>query len=221
MNLETMTEGIIMKKIYAITGILLILAVALSGCSLVKTSTVSDGTAENVSQSAADKSPAAGDTDTTAADTSSEEELIATVAQTITTNGTHTITGTVNGQILVIAEDVTLILDSATINCSDGAGILGYYEGGKQNLTVELSGACSVTSAVNHGIQGKDNLIISGDGAVDITAAKDGLHAGDDLTVESSTLRITADDDGIQAGNETDGTGLLLVGGGDITVSAG
>ncbi|MDR1068766.1 MAG: carbohydrate-binding domain-containing protein [Clostridiales Family XIII bacterium] len=130
-----------------------------------------------------------------------EAEVDATVAQTIATDGTHTITGTVDGQILVTAEEVTLILDGATITCADGSAILGKDGHGAsvtQNLTVELQGANTVSGSA-HGIQGTDNLTVTGTGSADITAGKDGLHAGDALTIQNGTINVRESYEGIEA----------------------
>ncbi|MDR0862183.1 MAG: carbohydrate-binding domain-containing protein [Oscillospiraceae bacterium] len=120
----------------------------------------------------------------------------------IATNGEHTLTGAINGQVLVTAANVTLILDNATITCADASAILGDDGNGQkklQELTVKLVGISSVTSGAKHGIQGKDNLTITGDGSLEVTAVKDGLHAGDTLNFESGTVNVLSSYEGVEA----------------------
>lgn len=201
-------------KHLSILTILLALTITMNGCSSIGLNTSGNST---VSDSTSQQSTVTDE------DEDNDEELDATVAKTITENGTHTITGIVNGQILVTAENVTLILDGATINCSDGSAILGKDGNGTeilQNLTVELQGENSITSS-KHGIQGKDNLTVTGTGSAAISSGKDGLHAGDTLTVENGTFNITATGDGIDVGNSTDGTGELILNDGNFNIIAG
>lgn len=216
-----------MKRITILLTSALIFSITMSGCSslglnLNNDSTRSGSASHTTNGTRINSSPSAANT-MTDEDNDSDDELDATVAKTIDTNGTHTITGTVDGQILVTAENVTLILDGATINCTDGSAILGKDGNGTdilQNLTVELRGKNTVTSS-KHGIQGKDNLTVTGSGSVTISSGKDGLHAGDTLTVKSGTLDITATSDGIEVGNAANGTGTLNLEGGNVTIIAG
>jgi hypothetical protein len=120
---------------------------------------------------------------------------------TISTNGEHTLTGAIDGQVLVTAANVTLVLDGATITCADGSAILGDDGNGQkamQELTIRLVGNSSVSGGA-HGIQGKDNLTITGDGSLDVTAVKDGLHAGDALNFVSGTVNVLSSYEGVEA----------------------
>jgi len=133
---------------------------------------------------------------------------------TISEDGEHVITGRVDGQILVTAENATIVLKDAVIENPNGPAILGDDGNGgdvKQNLTVKLEGSSTVTGGVKHGIQGKDNLIITGDGQVDVYAEKDGLHAGNTLTVNSGTVTVRQSYEGAEAPeiNITGGTLIL------------
>jgi hypothetical protein len=155
--------------------------------------------------------PGAPEADDESEDTAAE----ATVARTISTDGTHIVTGEINGQLLVTAEEVTLVLDGARINCADGAAILGDDGNGadvEQHLTVELRGENSVSGST-HGIHGKDKLTIMGTGAVTISAAKDGLHAGDTLAVEGGAVNVAESYEGMEAPQ-------IVVSGGDTVIFA-
>lgn len=210
-----------MKKRMTILFIILALGTATIGCSSTKneTDSNSDATASATSQpaessdesktTASDKKSndtnnsntnSSNDSNSSSSDSSSSDDSqSASPAKTITENGTHTLTGDIDGQVLVTAEEVTLVLDNVNITSTDGPAILGYYDGGKQNLTVELKGESTLTAEVKHGIQGKDDLTITGDGSVDITAEKDGIHGGSLLTIENGNINVLASNEGIEA----------------------
>ncbi|MDR1820907.1 MAG: carbohydrate-binding domain-containing protein [Oscillospiraceae bacterium] len=193
-----------MKKIIAACLSVLLLACLAAGCG---TAQASPSAAAEASAQTPGLPPQGGsfphgeggqtpfDNTGTSDGVSSESE---NPAQTITEDGTYTITGDVNGQILVTAKTVTLILDGANINCADGSAILGYYDDGKQSLTVELRGENTVSGAA-HGIQGKDELTITGSGFAGISAVKDGLHGGNLLTIAGGNVTVTSSYEGIEA----------------------
>jgi hypothetical protein len=199
----------------------LFLLFAGTGCSLFDTSLTPAGASEAL-QSETDTAPStetvqetvtsAGDentaeaaqTSTTTAATTTDDDdnspIFSTAnGQTIDKDGTYTVSGKVSKQILVTAKKVTLILDNADVHSSDGSAILGYYEGGKQTLTVQLKGTSTVTSDSAHGIQGKDNLVITGSGTVNITAAKDGLHGGNKLEIAGGNVNVLGSYEGAEA----------------------
>ncbi|MDR0906555.1 MAG: carbohydrate-binding domain-containing protein [Oscillospiraceae bacterium] len=161
---------------------------------------------------ATNAAPAAGDTPT-AEVTAAAVEIKS--ADTLSKNGTYTLTGVIDGQVLVTASNVTLILDNASITCADGSAILGDDGDGQktlQNLTVELVGSSTVSGG-EHGIQGKDNLTITGDGSLNVTAVKDGLHAGDTLNFESGTVNVLSSYEGVEAA-------YVNISGGSLTTHA-
>ncbi|MDR0854106.1 MAG: carbohydrate-binding domain-containing protein [Clostridiales Family XIII bacterium] len=144
------------------------------------------------------------------------EDVDVVPAKAISEDGEYTLTGKIDGQILVTAEDVTLILDSAEISCEEASAILGKDGNGadiQQNLTVELRGESTITSGAKHGIQGKDDLTITGTGTVNVSAVKDGLHAGDTLTVKDGTINILESYEGMEATN-------IVISGGNSTVNS-
>ncbi|MDR0813022.1 MAG: carbohydrate-binding domain-containing protein [Oscillospiraceae bacterium] len=206
-----------MKKIISVTICVLLLAFFAAGCGIPEASP--SPTVSAPPTGGPPGAPPAGgfpngggfpfEEETEKDSTSSESE---NPAQTITKDGTYTITGDVNGQILVTAKTVTLILDGANIKCDDGSAIIGYYDGGKQKLTVELRGTNTVSGAA-HGIQGKDELTVTGSGTVSISAAKDGLHGGDKLTVAGGNINIVSSYEGIEAPE-------IIISGGNTVIHA-
>jgi hypothetical protein len=187
-----------MKRLLSILLAFTLMCAVLSGCS-----TAASERAEM---------PAFNSSDTTAADDNDDdgEEVDVVPARTISEDGEYTLSGDINGQVLVTAENVTLILDGANITCAEASAILGKDGNGDdiiQNLTVELRGENTVTSGTKHGIQGKDNLTIRGDGVVNISAVRDGLHAGGILAVENGTINVLKSYEGMEA------TGIVISGG--------
>jgi hypothetical protein len=193
-----------MKRLLAILLAFIMICAALSGCS-----TATNERAE-VSIS--------GNNVTTAVDDNDDdgEEVDVVPARTISEDGEYTLSGDINGQVLVTAENVTLILDGANITCVEASAILGKDGNGDdiiQKLTVELQGESTVTSGAKHGIQEKDDLTIRGSGTVNISAVKDGLHAGGILAVEDGTINVLKSYEGMEAAN-------IVISGGTSTVNA-
>ncbi|GAB3175059.1 carbohydrate-binding domain-containing protein [Myceligenerans halotolerans] len=183
---------------------------------------------------------------------------------TITAPGTYRLSGTLtDGQVVVSSEAdglVRLVLDGVDITSSttsaiaimeaDGVSVVladgsensladaseYEYEDGedepnatlfsKEDLVISGDGALTVTGNSNDGIGSKDGLVVAG-GNITVDAVDDGVRGKDYLVVTGGTLDVTADDDGLKADNE-DGTdddgdtvGYAAFLGGDVTISAG
>ncbi|MDR1800866.1 MAG: carbohydrate-binding domain-containing protein [Lachnospiraceae bacterium] len=215
--MQTLANKHIKKIILSIIVILCLIAAALTGCT------------NNASAGTDSQSAATGNSETTQTqkgpgtmsgapyeeedDTEDDGEDTATPIETISTDGEHTLTGTINGQVKVTASNVTLILQDVTINSPDGAAILGDDGKTTQELTVKLVGNNTVTAGAKHGIQGKDNLTITGSGSVNIKAEKDGIHAGNKLTIEDGTIVVEESYEGMEAPE-------IIVKGGNTTLFA-
>ena len=114
---------------------------------------------------------------------------------------------------------------------ADGTGGAVYAH---DDLTINGSGALTVTAAYRHGIEANDDLVIAG-GTVTVDAAGDGIHVNDSLRMKDVTLTLTAGDDGIDldGGDTADGqegtetapedlnTGYLYVESGTCHIEAG
>ncbi len=152
---------------------------------------------------------------------------------TISSAGTYVLSGTMpNGAVVVDAEDtgdVRIVFNSASIACSDGAPlfvknadrvILSLAPGTENSLE---DGASYTYALYDTGedepsaaLFSKDDLILNGAGALNITANhNDGVTSNDDLKIIEGTLTITAVDDGIV------GKDMVAVKTADITISAG
>jgi hypothetical protein len=173
--------------------------------------------------------------------------------------GTYTLSGTLaDGQILITAakgEAVTLILSGANITNKTGAAIYAtkcdltislaentenfVTDGGdafvfanaaeeepnaaifaKNNLIINGNGALNVNAGFNNGIGAKDNLTIES-GNINVTAANHGIRGNDALTILDGNFTIDAGNDGLQTNNDADSTlGNITISGGNFAILA-
>ena len=111
----------------------------------------------------------------------------------------------------------------------DGTGGVIYAH---DDLTINGSGSLTITGSYKHGIEGNDELVITG-GTISITAPGDGIHVNDSVRIMEADLTISSGDDGIHCDTEVyieSGTVLITecyegieapqieVTGGDITI---
>lgn len=161
---------------------------------------------------------------------------------TITTSGTYTISGNLNdGQIIIDAKGtdvVTLILNNVDITCSSSAPIYvinaeetiitlaenteNYVTDGssyvyedstsdepnaaifsKDDLIITGNGALILNANYNNGIQSKDDLKITG-GNITVNAVNDGIKGRDSIVIMDAEITIDAGADGMQSNNDED-----------------
>lgn len=159
----------------------------------------------------------------------------------ITASGTYVLSGTLNDGAIIIdstdTENVTLVLNNASITCKDGAPvyvknsgkniIISVPEGTVNSITdgssytyeykAENTGTETDETSVepNAAIYSKDDLKINGSGKLTINANyKDGITGKDDVEIAEATLIINAADDGIV------GKDSVIIGSGNITIKA-
>lgn len=91
----------------------------------------------------------------------------------------------------------------------------------KSDLTINGTGALTVSSAEGHGIVCKDELaLVSGD--VEVEAARHAVQAQDAACVVAGTWSLTAGADGIHCGDDEDAEkGSVLIVGGTVSIDAG
>lgn len=73
----------------------------------------------------------------------------------------------------------------------------------RSDLTLNGSGALTVTSPEGHGIVCKDDLVVTG-GTYTITSSSHGLSANDSVRIGAGSFTITSGKDGIQSQNDED-----------------
>ena len=90
----------------------------------------------------------------------------------------------------------------------------------KEDLTLNGSGALTITSPAGHGIVSKDSLKITS-GSYDISCASHALSGKDDVCIANAGFTIVSGKDGIHAENTDDAAlGFVYIQSGDFTISA-
>lgn len=90
----------------------------------------------------------------------------------------------------------------------------------KDDLTVNGSGALTVTTEQGHGIVCKDELVITG-GTLNVTASGHAIQVNDIVCISGGTFTLTAGKDGIHSENSDDTTlGHILITGGTFTITS-
>lgn len=124
----------------------------------------------------------------------------------ITEAGIYSISGDTSGYIHVNLEDdknVKLILNNVAITSSGTPAI--FIENAK-NAVIELTGENSITTSVGSDHPGaifsKDDLLIQGDGTLNLVSNEDGIVGKDDFEIAGGTINVSAGDDGIR-GNDS------------------
>lgn len=89
----------------------------------------------------------------------------------------------------------------------------------KADLTINGTGALSVEGNYRHGVNSKDDLVVTG-GAIAVVAKEDGLRGKDCVKVADGSFAITAGGDGVKSSNDEDPTrGFVSIDGGTFTVT--
>lgn len=91
----------------------------------------------------------------------------------------------------------------------------------KADLTINGTGALTVEGNYRHGVNSKDDLVVTG-GAITVTAKEDGLRGKDCVKVADGSFAITAGGDGVKSSNDEEPTrGFVSIDGGTFAVEAG
>lgn len=90
----------------------------------------------------------------------------------------------------------------------------------KEDLTLNGSGALTITSPAGHGIVSKDSLKVTS-GSYDISCASHALSGKDDVCIANARFTIVSGKDGIHAENTDDAAlGFVYIQSGDFAISA-
>lgn len=148
---------------------------------------------------------------------------------TITAAGTYSLSGSLNGQVVVQAPDqslVQLVLAGATISSSTSAAINVVNAGTAvvilaDGTTNRLTDATTYvypdanTKEPDAALFSTEGLTIAGNGTLNVTSnSKDGIASKDGIVISSGTVTVNAADDGIR------GKDYVVVDGGSTTVTA-
>lgn len=226
-----------MKRKYHILSIIIsaaLLAGCLSACGESGTATGGSSSVENTAATVT------GGDATTIALSGQSATATGTGAEvtdgvvTITAGGTYVVTGTMTeGRILVNApkEEVTLVLQDASITCSTGSPLYVYKskattlylpEGTDSTLTdgTDYTFSDSYSSAEeeepNACLYSKSDLVIAGSGSLTVNANyNNGITGKDTLFIQKASVTVTAVNHGIN------GKDSLTIKDADITVTSG
>lgn len=165
---------------------------------------------------------------------------------TVTRGGSYRITGSLSdGQLCVDAaeEEVTLLLDGASVVCSGAAAVsveaagqvtIRLEEGtgnllqsreepkqegteaaegaavfSKEDLIIDGSGSLTILGGVEHGIQSRKSLTLSG-GVITAEALEDSFKADDCLTISGGSIQAKCGEKAFQADQSMEITGGIL-----------
>lgn len=226
-----------MKRKYHILSIIIsaaLLAGCLSACGESGTATGGNSSVENTAATVT------GGDATTIALSGQSATATGTGAEvtdgvvTITAGGTYVVTGTMTeGRVLVNApkEEVTLVLQDASITCSTGSPLYVYKskattlylpEGTDSTLTdgTDYTFSDSYSSAEeeepNACLYSKSDLVIAGSGSLTVNANyNNGITGKDTLFIQKASVTVTAVNHGIN------GKDSLTIKDADITVTSG
>lgn len=91
----------------------------------------------------------------------------------------------------------------------------------KEDLTLDGTGALTVTSPAGHGIVGKDDVPVT-NGNYEITTSNTAIKANDNLNIADGHFTLTAGTDGLHAENKDDESlGAIVIAGGAFHIESG
>lgn len=124
--------------------------------------------------------------------------------------------------ILTLAPDtVNVLTDGSAYSLAEGEDEPNAALFSKEDLSINGTGALTVTGNYAHGIVSKDDLVLA-DGTLHVTAVENGIRGRDSVSVKAGTITVLAGNDGIQANNDEDAAkGWIILDGGLITLTAG
>jgi hypothetical protein len=146
---------------------------------------------------------------------------------TITAAGTYRLSGDLDGQVVVDAEDdgvVRIVLDDAEISSSTTSA-LAFLDAGSAVVVLADGSTNSLSDGSDYAVDGEEpnaalfssaDLTVSRTGALTVTGnANDGIGGQDGVVLDSGTITVEAVDDGIR------GKDYLVLRDADVSVTAG
>ncbi len=124
--------------------------------------------------------------------------------------------------ILTLAPDsVNTLADSSAYLFAEGEDEPDAALFSKADLTINGTGALTVSANYRNGIASKDNLVIT-DGQIAVTAVNDALRGKDSISICGGSLDLTAGNDGIKSNQDNDPEkGWICIDGGTFRIEAG
>lgn len=123
--------------------------------------------------------------------------------------------------VTLAAGSQNTLADGASYELAEGEDEPNAALYSKADLTINGTGALTVEGNYRHGVNSKDDLVVTG-GAITVTAKEDGLRGKDCVKVADGSFAITAGGDGVKSNNDEDPTrGFVSIDGGTFAVEAG
>ena len=126
-------------------------------------------------------------------------EAISFSGMTITTGGNYDLSGKYSCITVNTSEKVQLNLTDVTITCNNGPAINVIDS---EYVSIVLNGKNTIkattTSEMDAAIYSKSDLVLSGNGSLDVDSNYDGIVSVDTLIIKSGVYTIKTDDDGIR-----------------------
>lgn len=123
--------------------------------------------------------------------------------------------------VTLAAGSQNTLADGASYELAEGEDEPNAALYSKADLTINGTGALTVEGNYRHGVNSKDDLVVTG-GAITVTAKEDGLRGRDCVKIADGTFAVTAGEDGIQSSNDEDPTrGFVAIDGGTFAIKAG
>lgn len=123
--------------------------------------------------------------------------------------------------VTLAADTQNILADGATYALAEGEDEPNAALYSKDDLTINGTGALTVEGNYRHGVNSKDDLVITG-GAVTVTAKEDALRGKDCVKVADGSFALTAGGDGVKSSNDEDPTrGFVSIDGGTFAIEAG
>lgn len=126
------------------------------------------------------------------------------------------------------ADQLILTLEAGTDNflsdgpaLTDGDDTIGAALYAEDDLSINGSGALTLTGTQKHGLQSKKDLVIAG-GVLSVTAPTDGIRARNSCLILDGDITVTAGGDGVvTTRTDQEGKGWIVLAGGSLTVKTG
>ena len=123
--------------------------------------------------------------------------------------------------VTLAAGSQNTLADGASYTLAEGEDEPNAALYSKADLTINGTGALTVEGNYRHGVNSKDDLVVTG-GAITVTAKEDGLRGKDCVKIADGSFTVTAGGDGVKSNNDEDPTrGFVSIDGGTFAVEAG
>ena len=120
--------------------------------------------------------------------------------------------------VTLAAGSQNTLADGASYELAEGEDEPNAALYSKADLTINGTGALTVEGNYRHGVNSKDDLVVTG-GTLTVTAKEDGLRGKDCVKIADGSFTVTAGRDGVKSSNDEDPTrGFVSIDGGTFAM---